>query len=206
MDADRPELMSGVVSPFLQIRREKSLQISIIDNVATSVTDDGLRGEKKEELKADLSYKYDDELLSEEIGRNFAKLFKELLIRLNRWKKVTLEEYLAILEVRFGNDIYKNRDLYAFLIHLSEKKYYDIKEMINSQETFLEEMTVDNLGEELYDYSELCFEIEYGTEEIEISCGENEVAKLTTLTFEKKADRSEPGSEVSSFKKPAEEN
>ena len=206
MDADRPELMSGVVSPFLQIRREKSLPISIIDNVATSVTDDGLRGEKKEELKADLSYKYDDELLSEEIGRNFAKLFKELLIRLNRWKKVTLEEYLAILEVRFGNDIYKNRDLYAFLIHLSEKKYYDIKEMINSQETFLEEMTVNNLGEELYDYSELCFEIEYGTEEIEISCGENEVAKLTTLTFEKKADRSEPGSEVSSFKKPAEEN
>ena len=49
MDADRPELMSGVVSPFLQIRREKSLPISIIDNVATSVTDDGLRGEKKEE-------------------------------------------------------------------------------------------------------------------------------------------------------------
>lgn len=186
IDMDRPDVMAYVVSPFMQLRREKSLPISIIDSVVTSQTDDGLKGEKKEELKADLKYKYEDELLSEEIGRNFAKLFKELLIRLSRWKKVTLEEYLAILEVKFGDDIYKNRDMYSFLVHLAEKKYYDINEMQESQETFLEEMVIRFMGEEINEYAGLGFEIEYGQEEIEIKCGEDEVAKLTTLTFEQK--------------------
>ncbi|MBP3233769.1 MAG: hypothetical protein J6M65_05030 [Eubacterium sp.] len=183
IETDRPELMACVTMPFMQIKREKSFPVTIIDNVVTSASDDGLKGEKKEELRADLSYRYEDELLSEEIGRNFAKLFKELLIRLTRWKKVTLEEYLAILEVKFGNDIYKNRDLYAFLVHISEKNRYDVKEMLSEQETFLEEMVVRYMGEEIYEYTDLSFSVEYEKEEIEVRFEDSDVSELTALTF-----------------------
>ena len=182
MDSDRPDVMAFVVEPFMQLRREKSLPISIIDSIAVSSLDDGLKGEKKEELKADLGYKYDDEILSENIGRNFAKLFLELLRRIKKWKKVTLEEYLAILEVKFGKDIYKNRDLYSFLIHLSEKELYDIGVMMDNQETFLEEIVV-NVLDNLEEFKDLSFRVEYGEKEIQLVCGEDEVATLTELTF-----------------------
>ena len=92
-------------------------------------------------------------------------------------------EYLAILEVKFGKDIYKNRDLYSFLIHLAEKDHYDIGVMIDSQETFLEEIVVHYLEPALSDYKDLSFKVEYGEKEIELIFGEDEVAALSELTF-----------------------
>ena len=36
---------------------------------------------------------------------------------------------------------------------------------------------------ELEEYSDICFEIRYDSEEIEIECGDNSVAELTGMTF-----------------------
>ena len=186
--SDRPDILGMVVGPFLQPRHEKSLAVGIIDSLVLSHSGEGLKGEEKENLKADLNYKYPDEILSENIGMNFAKLFRELLLRLKRWKKVTLEEYLAILEVKFGEDIYKNRDLYAFLIHLAGKTRYSISEMMASQETFLDDMVVSYIGEEaLREYADLEFEIRFGTEDIAVgkadTAGDGEyIGKLRDFT------------------------
>ena len=55
--------------------------------------------------------------------------------------------------------------------------------MIESQETFLEEIVVHYLEPELSDYKELSFRVEYGEKEIELTFGEDEVAALSELTF-----------------------
>jgi hypothetical protein len=107
---DRPDVMEEIVMPFLLPMRRKSLSIHTIDNLVLGRLVDTDKGEKKEELKADLDFLYDDEILHNSIEKNFGLLFLELLDRLTRWEKLTLSEYNAILEIRFGKEIYENRE------------------------------------------------------------------------------------------------
>ena len=186
--SDRPDLLGNMISPFLLPRREKSLSISTIDNIVLQKAGESLKGEKRENLKADLSFKYDDEILNESIGRNFAKLFGELLGRINKWNRVTLEEYTAILEVKFGKEIYNNRDLYSFLTHLAGKSEYNVTEMRTSAETFLEEMVVKYMDEDFLDsYEGIAFELHFGEDEITYKSPEGEeISTLSDITFERR--------------------
>ena len=139
------------------------MAISTIDNIVLHKTAESLKGEKREEVKADLNFKYEDEILNENVGHNFMLLFKELLGRLKKWDKVTLQEYGAILEVKFGQDIYKNRDYYAFLTHLAGKEEYSLEKIRDDAETFLEEMVAAHLSENDYDdFEGAAFGIEFG--------------------------------------------
>ena len=184
LEQDRPDMLTMMISPFLLPRRRKSLAISSIDNIVLQKTSDSLRGETKDEAKADLSFRYEDEILSENIGRNFARLFTELLARLRRWERLTLSEYNAILEVKFGTDIYKNRDYYSFLTHLAGKDHYSVDQIRESAETFLEEMVLEYAREELEDYQGMAFSLEYSDQEIELGYeGIEDIASLTEITF-----------------------
>ena len=184
---DRPDLMSELIAPLMLPRRRKSLAISTIDNIVLHKTAESLKGEKREEVKADLNFRYEDEILNENVGHNFMLLFKELLGRLKRWDKVTLQEYGAILEVKFGHDIYKNRDYYAFLTHLAGKMDYSLEKIRDDAETFLEEMVAAHLSEDDYDEFEgAAFGIEFGNETIKLQLDDEEIAEITDMTFVKK--------------------
>ena len=181
---DRVEKLGDMIMPFLQPKKEKSLAISTIDNIILQKTGESLKGEKREELKADLGFKYDDELLNESVGRNYSKLFKELIGRLKRWETLTLEELNAILEVKFGKEIYKNRDYYSFLVHLAGKSLYSVSDIRDNAETFLEEMIREHLSDdELDEYADISFEIKYEDDEIKLGFEEDEVAELTGMSF-----------------------
>ena len=120
---------------------------------------------------------------------NFAKLFKELLGRLRRWDKVTLREFGAILEVKFGMDVYKNRDYYAFLTHLAGKSLYSVKEITENAETFLEEMVASGMTEdELEEFEDISFKIEFGSDLVQMkadSGSTDDIAEITDMTFVK---------------------
>ena len=181
---DRVEKLGDMIMPFLQPKKEKSLAISTIDNIILQKTGESLKGEKREELKADLGFKYDDELLNESVGRNYSKLFKELIGRLKRWETLTLEELNAILEVKFGKEIYKNRDYYSFLVHLAGKSLYSVSDIRDNAETFLEEMIREHFSEdELDEYADISFEIKYEDDDIKLGFEEDEVAELTVMSF-----------------------
>ncbi|MCR4845633.1 MAG: hypothetical protein K5865_02735 [Eubacterium sp.] len=181
---DKVERLGDMIMPFMQPKREKSLAISTIDNIILQKTGESLKGEKREELKADLGFKYDDEILNENVGRNYAHLFKELIGRLKRWEELTLEELNAILEVKFGKAIYKNRDYYSFLVHLAGKSIYSVADIKDSAETFLEEMVNEHLTEEeLGDLKDICFEIKFDDEEIQIKSEDGKLAELTGMRF-----------------------
>ena len=184
INEDRMDALVNTISPFMLPRRRKSMAISTIDNIVLQKTADSLKGEIREEVKADLSFKYDDEIFSENVGQNFAKLFLELIGRLKRWDKVTLEEYNAILEVRFGMDIYKNRDYYSFLTHLAGKKEYSLKAMQDNAETFLEGMVMEHLSEDQIDeYIDMAFQLEFEDKNIQIG---EDFAEITSMIFIKK--------------------
>ena len=125
---------------------------------------------------------YEDEILDKKIGMNFARLFYELLDQLDKWNKLTLKEFNGILEIKFNKEIYANRDLYAFLVHLAGKTTYSMKKMCEKQETLLEEMVVTYMSDEDKEkFKNIEFNISFG-EEFEI---EGYGSTLTDMTFEK---------------------
>ncbi|MBR6402241.1 MAG: hypothetical protein IKS48_02520 [Eubacterium sp.] len=193
-EADSPEMMSEIILPFVLPVRRKSFAISAIDNLVLTKTGESMQGEKKEVVKADLNFRYEDELLADMVGENFAKLFTELLGRIRRWGKLTLKEYLAILEVKFGKDVYQNRDLYSFLTHLAEKEYYDMEKVLSDAETFLEDAVIKFANEDiLQSYSDIKFRLVFpDANEEDLITLENEdgdsVAELSNITIMQEMD------------------
>ena len=193
MEKDRPELMANVIMPLFAPRIDKTFSMKSIDNMLTLKSDDKLKGEKVEKAVLDMDFMYEDEILDKRIGENFAKLFYELLDQINKWNKINLKEFNGILEIKFGEEIYGNRDYYAFLVHLAGKREYVMSKMIDKQETLLEEMVIQNMSEADKDrFKNMEFTIEFGNEDIElesyISPEEKEKEKfhVTDMIFERR--------------------
>ena len=125
----------------------KSFSMTSIDNLLTLKSEDEAKmvTAKKEDVNA--NFRYEDEIEEERSGRNYGKLFFELMDVLARWKKLSLKEFNGFLEIRFGKEIYENADYYAFLTHLAQKKEYDISRILKKQDTMLEKLVVDSIRE-----------------------------------------------------------
>lgn len=147
MEEDKPQLMEHILMPLFAPRTDKTFSMRSIDNLLTLKADDKEKGEKVEKTKLDLDFVYEDEILDQEIGKNFAKMFYELMDQLDKWNRLTLKEFNAILEVKFGKEVYGNRDYYAFLVHLAGKREYSMPKLLKKQDTLLEEMVVSNMPE-----------------------------------------------------------
>ncbi len=179
---DRPADMAYILMPLFAPRLDKTFSIKSIDNILTLKSEDGSKGEKVEKKELDPDFLYDDEILDKKIGMNFAKLFYELLDQLDKWNKLTLKEYNGILEIKFNKEIYANRDLYAFLVHLAGKTSYSMKKMCEKQETLLEEMVVTYMSDDEKErFKNIDFNITFG-DEFEI---EGYGSTLTDMTFER---------------------
>lgn len=169
MEEDNPQWMESIVAPLLVPHVEKSFSIRSIDNILTLRTDETQEVEKVEKRILDTDFRYEDEILDDKISRNFATLFYELCDQIRKWKTVSLKEYNGILEIKFGEEVFANRDLYAFLTHLAGKRRYDVDAMLEKQETMLEEAVVRGLTEEQKGHiAHLVFELECMQEEVQI--------------------------------------
>lgn len=166
MDKDNPALMGAVLMPLFAPRIDKTFSMKSIDNILTLKAEDKDKGEKAEKAKLDLDFIYEDELLEQEIGRNFARMFYELLDQIDKWNSLTLKEFNTILEVKFGKEIYGNRDYYAFLVHLAGKKEYHMSDMLVKQDTMLEGMVIEYLSKDAKErFRNLAFTIEFDIDE-----------------------------------------
>ena len=144
---DRPDKMGMILAPLFAPAIAKSFSMTSIDNLLTLKSEDEAKmvTAKKEDVNA--NFRYEDEIEEERSGRNYGKLFFELMDVLARWKKLSLKEFNGFLEIRFGKEIYENADYYAFLTHLAQKKEYDISRMLKKQDTMLEKLVVDSIRE-----------------------------------------------------------
>ena len=144
---DRPDKMGLILAPLFAPAITKSFSMTSIDNLLTLKSENEAKmvTAKKEDVNA--NFRYEDEIEEERSGRNYGKLFFELMDVLARWKKLSLKEFNGFLEIRFGKEIYENADYYAFLTHLAQKKEYDISRMLKKQDTMLEKLVVDSIRE-----------------------------------------------------------
>ena len=140
----------------------KSFAVESIDRMLDSKMDTADYGEKIEKKQIDDNYVFEDEVEERRISNNFGKLFEELLEQLWKHGKTTLSELMAIYEIKFGNEIYKNGDVYSFLVHLAQKNQYELKKMQEKQDTFLEGLVMEELSLEKQDqYGKMVFHITF---------------------------------------------
>ena len=184
-EKDAPGDMGLVLAPFLLPRRRKSLSVFSIDKLVNEAREEEDLTEKREQEAPDLGFEYEDEALSRMIGQNFVLLFRELLDRLERWQTVTLPEFNAILEIKFGKEIYRNKDYYAFLVHLAKKESYPMKLCFEEPETFLELYVSRTFSEEEKQrFRHMTVTLQYGDEDVELTGESGEpLGTVREMTF-----------------------
>lgn len=183
MKKDAPQSLSMLVMPLFMPKLTKSFNIESIDRMLDIKNDNGDYGEKVEKKELDPDFKFDDEMEDERIGGNYARLFEELLDQLWKHGKTTLAELMAIYEIKFGKEIYRNGDLYSFLVHLAQKDRYDMAFMMSKQDTFLEGIVIGKLSIPKKDqYGKMVFEISFNEEEV-LTFGEKGEYTLTDMCF-----------------------
>lgn len=186
MDSDSPDKLGMLLAPLFLPKLTKTFAVENIDHLLENKIENQDYGEKIEKKEVNADYVFEDELEEKRIAGNFARLFEELLEQLWKHGKTTLPELMAIYEIKFGKEIYKNGDLYSFLVHLAQKDRYDLKKMQEKQDTFLEGLVMDRLSVEKKDqYGNMMFGISFDAEHaLKFGEGKEEEFTITDMKFE----------------------
>ncbi len=186
MENDCPEQLGMLISPLLMPKLDKSFSVESIDRLLETRMDNQDYSEKVEKKQVDTDYVFEDEIEEARITGNFGRLFEELLEQLWKHGRTTLSELMAIYEIKFGKEIYKNGDIYSFLVHLAQKDKYELKKMQKKQDTFLEGLVMDALSMEKKDrYGDMVFSVFFEPGHIlRFGEGKEEAFTITDMHFE----------------------
>ncbi len=185
MDNNRADQLGMLMAPLFMPKLTKSFSPESIDRMLESKLDNADFGEKVEKKQVDVDYVFEDEIEDTRISGNYGRLFGELLEQLWKHGKTTLPELMAIYEIKFGKEIYRNGDVYSFLVHLAQKDKYDLKKMQDKQDTFLEGLVMDNMSLEKKDqFANMVFNITFDVENV-LKFGErkDEAFTITDMSF-----------------------
>lgn len=180
---DTPEALSHVLMPLFAPSIQKTFSMHSVDNLLTYRAEQVDKGEKVKKEKVDTGFQYEDELEDARIAKNFGRMFYELLDQLTKRDALNVKELNGILEIKFGKEIYRNGDYYAFLVHLSQKREYHMEKLLQKQDTFLEGIIADMLAEEEKQrFQRMAFTLQYAYQE-KIELGEG--FEITNILFER---------------------
>lgn len=182
---DTPDKMQSILMPLMAPNIGKTFPITTIDNMLTYKVDNADKGERimKEEVQRD--YEYEDEKEERRIAHNYGRMFYELLDQLIKKDTIELKEMNAILEIKYGEEIFYNGDYYSFLVHLSQKRQYQMSKVYAKQETFLENLIMQELTEEERErFENISFAMTYMSEE-QIVLDEEEKFIISNIRFER---------------------
>ena len=180
MERDRADLLEAMVMPLFDIHAGKTLNLGRLEDLLmvnpekTEVVESVSEGEEQ-------SYVFEDEIEDARIQKNYILLFENLLQTLEKRESFTLKEWQEQLKVQLGERIVRNGDYYSFLVHLAQKKEYDVKTMVEKPDTFLEE-AVKVFLEEHKEYEEAALTLTMLPEE-ELLVGER--MSVTNLLIER---------------------
>lgn len=186
MNNNRADRLEVLLSPLFMPKITKNFAPEMLDRILESKMDNTDQGEKIEKKQVDTDYVFEDEIEDARISDNFGRLFGELLEQLWKHGKTTLSELMAIYEIKFGKEIYRNGDVYSYLVHLAQKNQYDLKKMQDKQDTFLEGLVMDNMSLEKKDrYGDMVFRIMFNADNVlRFGEGKEEAFTITDMQFE----------------------
>lgn len=173
------ENLEFFIKPLFKPALRKRLSLTLLDNMLTYKADDKETAEKIKENKYNDNFKYEDEIEEERIYENYS-LFTEVLFNtLIENGTFTLVEYNHALAEVCGENVLNHADYYSYLVHLCQKKSYDIITTLEKPDTFLEELICRRFEENQDRYKKyryLAFELMFNGETVRID--ENEMADI----------------------------
>ena len=181
---DDPAGMLYILEPLFAPRLEKTFSFKNLDNLLTDRTGQTEKGEPVQREETRLDFRYEDEKEEERIRHNFGRMFYELADQLEKKGQIELKEFNAILEIKYGETFLSNRDYYSFLVHLSQKTRYVIKDISRKPETLLEHLLEDSLTEEEKQrFAALVFRLEFLKQEELIIPRKDSEFTITNIRF-----------------------
>lgn len=191
------QLLGSIVLPLLKPKLSKSFYIASVDELLLQPADTEELSEKVGEEQEQM-YRYEDEIEEERILGNYESLIKTLLDTMLVTKSFDLKEFNTILQVKYFDDIFKNSDYYSFLVHLCQKKEYDLSKIVHHQDTFLDGILAVFLSNpKNFRYKNIKFQLKLDGDKMFIDTGELKEEEL--LTHQIPLKLSEQGFETSNI-------
>lgn len=180
MERDRTDLLEALVMPLFDVHPGKTLTLGRLEDLLMVSPEKTENAEAVSEGEEQI-YIYEDEIEDARIQKNYILLFENLLQTLERKESFTLKEWQEQLLFQLGEQVVRNADYYSFLVHLAQKKEYNVRKMIEKPDTFLEE-AVKVFLEEHKEYEEVDMTLTMLPEE-ELLLGEK--MSVTNLLIER---------------------
>ena len=159
MDRGDSTVLEKLIVPILSLNTKKQFSLCAIDQLLLAKPATEEKGEKiKEEVEA-VEYIYEDELEEQRISHNYVAIIKVLLDKLSTCEigeGFDLRSFNETIADIFDG-IYSNGDYYSMLVHMCQKKRYDIEEVAVDTDTFFEA----DLKEASKGMSDLAFELSF---------------------------------------------
>ena len=136
--SDNTDNLNLFTKPLLKLNVKKTFSLTLLDNMLNMRTEAMEDGEKINENKYDENFKYDDEIEDDRISENHRIFLMILFDMLIANEEFDLMQYNEELVKKLGKNVLKNGDYYSFVTHLCQKSLYDMSEVIEKPDTFLE--------------------------------------------------------------------
>ncbi|MDD5901630.1 MAG: hypothetical protein PUC73_12140 [Lachnospiraceae bacterium] len=136
-EAQDVTLLSHLVEPLLFPKLQKQFSLLQTDELLSLPAEAGEAAEVVGEAKEEM-YRFEDEIEEERISGNYAAIVKTLFDELLSADRVALSVLNRKLELKFFDGIFRNSDYYSFLVHICQKKEYDLGQITKKQDTFFE--------------------------------------------------------------------
>lgn len=182
MTADRADILAELVQPLFAPRLKKTFSFLHMEDMLTYSPLAEEKGESLPDGKEEAAYVFEDEKEDERIQMNYGWFIRALLDKLKREEEFTLSAWSEELKMRFGEAVLKNADYYSFLVHMCQKKEYNVEQVKKKPQTFFEELMKETLRENV-EYDELSFCLHMGSEENTIRYADS--FEVSEITFER---------------------
>lgn len=183
MVQDDVRVLESMAAPLFGLKLRKTFQLERLEDLMTCEPEGTEKGEALPEGHKE-DYIFEDEMEAERICHNHCLLLQVLFDTLLMKKEISLRELQHQYILRFTDNILKNGDYYAYLVHLCQKAFYDLSEIRKNPDTFLEEVMAELvLKDRKKEYEDLKFSLEFLPED-KILVGEN--SYLTNIKFERR--------------------
>lgn len=136
--SDNTDNLNLFTKPLLKLNVMKTFSLTLLDNMLNMRTEAMEDGEKINENRYDENFKYDDEIEDDRISENHRIFLMILFDMLIANEEFDLMQYNEELVKKLGKNVLKNGDYYSFVTHLCQKSLYDMSEVIEKPDTFLE--------------------------------------------------------------------
>lgn len=168
MEKNDTSVLQCFIAPLLNLHIKKRFGFSSLDRMLTLRQGKEETGEEISEIQEEKDYISDDEAEQSRIRENYILFIRLLFYYISIKEDFEIREFIDYTKEVLGQTVLNNRDFYSMLAHLTQKRFYQIENVIENPDTFFEEYITQTVKENPQ-YKRLKFMLEFTEEELQVT-------------------------------------